>query len=211
MLRWLVSCSLASTLLSVGACSQLPGPIEGSYSRAHDIHVNALDLGRTDTDDWQTLRVTDCLRVERRSDDELYFQVVLVQENLHSCSAEGIARRRGFSSEYEAELETIAGEKPPCRVGLRFSASGVSIDGWNLECNMYCGAAAVLEGRFVASSRRATVTVAQCFGRLISFGSHSSRILFSVNRSPSNGASPITCRSPFRVPSTTSGSYVPCA
>jgi hypothetical protein len=103
----------------------------------------------------------DCLRIESRGDEAIFFDVVLVEESHHSCSASGVARRVGSSQVFEATMDLVLEGESPCRVQIEFADAYVAIDGLDFACRHYCGAGAVLEARFHRSRRQRPASVCE--------------------------------------------------
>jgi hypothetical protein len=142
-----------AALLSLG-CAHVPatGDVAGTYLHAWDTDGHPIALGAASRIDLRALPENDCLRVERRSEDEIFFDVVVNEPSGHSCSAEGTARRQGSGGEFEARLVLIE-EWDPCIVRLRFTPSEIHVEGVNFECRHWCGAGAILEARFTPDAR----------------------------------------------------------
>jgi hypothetical protein len=126
---------------------------DGTYLRTFDAGGNPVQV--SEPVQWRRYAGTDCLRLERRGPDEIFFEVVVNEASGHSCSASGTARRQN-RSQFEADLETLGQEGTDCHVRLQFLRSGIVVEGWNPECRFYCGAGAILEAEFTRNDRLAS-------------------------------------------------------
>jgi hypothetical protein len=128
----------------------------GTYLRAFNAGGNPVQVAEPVA--WRRYAATDCLRLEQRGQDEIFFEVVVNEASGHSCSAAGTARHlRG--AEFEAEIETIGGERG-CRVRLMLQRAEISVEGLSRECRI-CGAGAMLEAQFTPVDRLASTVACE--------------------------------------------------
>jgi len=162
----------------VSACAHLAGlagcrdtrptvPL-GVYVRRHQIEVNPLQIGRTDTAEWQTIAVSDCLHLRSAEPGTVEFVLVVVRDNLHSCTIEGTARGRGSLFEWvppdedRAIVEEVQQRSWPCRLRLRFLEKEIAVEDVDDHCRtFYCGVRASADARFDLRSRTQAATACE--------------------------------------------------